>query len=155
MTEQMVGQMSFADLDLQCGRMFPEHSVQTREKTSEWYLKNSAESKSHQYLFLDLRTENGIMQEASSETDGALLGESLMLNTGEFPNEGKESFLSQILEVNAPKKYYLSKKSCEGIIRRANKRGKVLPELLQKALDYMIRKYTMQEETDTEISAQP
>ena len=154
MTEQMVGQMSFADLDLQCGKMLQEHSVQTKERTSEWYLKNSAESKSHQYLFLDLRTENGIMQEASSETDGALLGESLMLNTGEFPNEENASTLSQILEVNAPKKYYLSKKSCEGIIRRANKRGKVLPELLQKALDYMIRKYTMQEETDTEISAQ-
>jgi DNA (cytosine-5)-methyltransferase 1 len=30
-------------------------------------------------------------------------------------------------------RYYLSPKACEGILRRANKRGKVLPERLQKA----------------------
>ena len=35
-------------------------------------------------------------------------------------------------------KYYLSKKACEGIIRRAHNRGKVLPPLLDTALKYRI-----------------
>ena len=35
-------------------------------------------------------------------------------------------------------KYYLSKKACEGIIRRADKRGKTLPKLLEIALLYRI-----------------
>jgi len=46
--------------------------------------------------------------------------------------------LWQVLESNAPEKYYLSKKACEGIIRRAHNRGKTLPKLLEVALLYRI-----------------
>ena len=58
-----------------------------------------------------------------------------MLNTGESPSVAVESTLSQILVVNAPEKYYLSARACEGILRRAERRGKKLPELLKLALE--------------------
>ena len=67
------------------------------------------------------------------------LGECLMPSTGESPNVDVESSLLHVLQKNAPAKYYLSKKACEGIVRRANKRGKILPPLLEKALQYRIK----------------
>ena len=53
------------------------------------------------------------------------------------PSRSEETVcsLSDILETGAvPQKYYLSAKACRGILRRAEKRGKVLPELLMRAL---------------------
>ena len=58
-----------------------------------------------------------------------------MLNTGECPNEENASILWQILQEDAPEKYYLSAKACEGILRRAEKRGKQLPPMLREALE--------------------
>jgi hypothetical protein len=80
------------------------------------------------------------MPTVTAETDGALLTEFLMLNTGESPNVAEESTLSQILEVDAPEKYYLSAKACEGILRRAESRGKQLPTMLKEALEQMIER---------------
>ena len=73
-------------------------------------------------------------------TDGALLTELTMLNTGECPSVAVESTLSSILEVNVPEKYYLSAKACEGILRRAERRGKALPEMLKTALEQTIER---------------
>jgi len=43
--------------------------------------------------------------------------------------------LSDILETgDVPQRYYLSAKACAGILRRAEKRGKALPERLARAL---------------------
>jgi hypothetical protein len=43
--------------------------------------------------------------------------------------------LSDILEVGeVPQRYYLSGTACRGILRRADKRGKELPEALKSAL---------------------
>lgn len=78
------------------------------------------------------------MQTSYWVQDGQLLTELSMLNTGEFPKGVEESTLSQILEVSVPEKYYLSAKACEGILRRANKRGKELPEMLKTALEQQI-----------------
>ena len=61
-------------------------------------------------------------------------GAHMTLNNGEYPSEERESTLSQILEANAPEKYYLSAKACKGILRRADKRGKELPKMLKDAL---------------------
>jgi len=36
-------------------------------------------------------------------------------------------------------KYYLSPTACEGILRRANRRGKTLPEALTDALVHQIK----------------
>jgi hypothetical protein len=46
--------------------------------------------------------------------------------------------LSQILETNTPDKYCLSAKACAGILRRAEKRGKELPQMLKEALEEVV-----------------
>ena len=74
------------------------------------------------------------MQTVTWEMDGALRTELSTLNTGESPSDAVESMLSSILEVNAPEKYSLSPRACEGILRRAERRGKKLPEMLELAL---------------------
>lgn len=68
------------------------------------------------------------------EDDGAWLGECMMRNTGESPNAAVVSRLSQILEATPQGKYSLSAKACQGILRRAERRGKDLPETLKAVL---------------------
>ena len=75
------------------------------------------------------------MLEPSWETAGALLIEQLTLNSGEYPSVVAESTLSQILQANAPEKYYLSARACQGILNRAERRGKELPKMLKDALE--------------------
>jgi hypothetical protein len=59
-----------------------------------------------------------------------------MLSTSEYPNGASvSSSLADVLQAEAQEKYYLSQKACDGILRRANKRGKTLPAPLQKALE--------------------
>lgn len=62
------------------------------------------------------------------------LGEYSTLNIGASPSVDVESSLSQILEANVPEKYFLSSRACDGILRRAEKRGKKLPAALEMAL---------------------
>ena len=54
------------------------------------------------------------------------------------PSVANESLLSQILEVDVPLKYFLSARACRGILTRASRRGKALPDLLKTALLDMI-----------------
>lgn len=68
------------------------------------------------------------------EDDGAWLGECMTRNTGESPNAAVVSRLSQILEETPQGKYSLSAKACHGILRRAERRGKDLPERLKAVL---------------------
>lgn len=118
------------------GKTYPEHSVPTAEKISEPCWKNLPAWSNQTLQFLDLRVggADGAKLEQSLETDGALLGDSSTLNIGEFPNAERESLLSWILEDNVPQKYYLSARACQGILTRASRRGKKLPDLLQTAL---------------------
>ena len=133
------------------GKTCPERSVPTEEKISEPCWKNLPAWNNQTLQFLDLRVggADGTKPEQSLETDGAWLGDSLTLNTGEKPSmtavqevcsewgphsAAKESLLSQILEDNVPQKYYLSARACQGILTRASKRGKKLPKLLEVAL---------------------
>lgn len=67
-------------------------------------------------------------------------GEPWMPSIGAFPNVDCASRLSSILQVGVPEKYYLSRKACEGILRRASRRGKELPELLKMALEQQIER---------------
>lgn len=55
-------------------------------------------------------------------------------NVSERPTEDNPTFLSEILEKNVDSKYYLSSKACKGILRRAEERGKELPDVLRAAL---------------------
>jgi hypothetical protein len=59
----------------------------------------------------------------------------LIRNSSESHSDAVESSLSQVLEQNPSDKYSLSAKAASGILRRANKRGKILPEPLQQALE--------------------
>ena len=68
------------------------------------------------------------------EDDGAWCGELTTRNTGECPNAVVVSRLSQILEETPHPKYNLTAKACQGILRRAERRGKDLPKLLKQVL---------------------
>ena len=122
------------------GKMSPEHSAVTMAKTSVQSVRNSSKSLSRTPLCLQFQKVDGLMPTVTSATDGRLLTEFLTLNIGESPNAVVESTLSSILEVNAPEKYYLSARACEGILRRAERRGKVLPQMLRDALEQMIER---------------
>jgi hypothetical protein len=67
-------------------------------------------------------------------------GESSTPNISEWPNDAAVCLLSQVLETGSiPARYYLSSTACEGILRRAEKRGKKLPEMLEAALRAQVR----------------
>ena len=68
------------------------------------------------------------------EDDGAWLGESMRRNSGESRNAAVVYRLSQILEGTPQEKYSLSAKACQGILRRAERRGKDLPPVLKEVL---------------------
>lgn len=118
------------------GRMSPELSVPTEEKISELCWKNLPALHSQTFQFLDLRVwgADGANPVQSPEPDGLWHGDSSMLNIGESPNVENVLRLSQILEGNVPQKYYLSARACQGILTRASRRGKPLPDILRQAL---------------------
>lgn len=121
------------------GKMFPERSVPMEEKISEPCWKNLPAWNNQTLQFLDLRGgADGAKPEQSPETDGLWRGDSWTVNISEWPSAESVSLLSSTLEVNAPEKYYLSARACQGILTRASRRGKKLPDLLQTALLEMI-----------------
>lgn len=124
------------------GKMSPEPSAATKERISESSSKNSSKSQSRQPLCLLFKKVDGHTPTVIAVTDGASATAFSMRNTGESPSVAVESTLSQILEVNAPEKYYLSAKACEGILRRAERRGKQLPPMLKEALEQMMERET-------------
>ena len=116
--------------DISYGKTCQEHSAATGEMILEPCSRKSARPK-----FQCLKVESGRRPEWSSGEAVRLHGESSMLNIGESPNEENESFLSRILEELPPEKYFLSARACEGILRRAERRGKELPPELKAALE--------------------
>ena len=103
-----------SDLLSSFGRMFPDSFLPTEEKISTGSLPSL--------------TGSGILEH----------GELLMLNTSEWPSveEGSSAVsLAQILEPHVARKYYLSARACQGILRRAERRGKELPAQLRAALE--------------------
>ena len=130
-------QLSIYDLDLWCGRMYPEPSPAEpqKERISGSSSRRSSELKSVVFQSLDLTPGAGnLLGESYWELISPWRGDALMLNTGVSPREEKESSLSQILQDDPPRKYYLSKTACLGILRRAEARGKELPPQLRDAL---------------------
>ena len=87
------------------------------------------------------RTDKPILQHGkwgASQTTELLPIESSMLNTGESPSAGAEYMLSAILVENPPEWSLLSEKALNGILTRASRRGKKLPDLLLTAIHGMI-----------------
>ena len=134
--------------DTWSGKTSPEHSAATEAKTSGQSSKKLRESQTKRLLFLDLRKANGHVPDASWEMDGQSLGELTTLNFGESPNVAAESHLSQILEENPLPKYSLSAKACQGILNRAQRRGKELPQALKIALEIQSGAYRATALTD-------
>ena len=129
------GQVTWSDLGTQFMKTYPELSVATTEKTSKRSSKKSSESQNRKLpMYLYLRKESGQQPVFSWETDGPWHGELMTRNTGESPNDVVVSRLSQILEDHPHQKYFLSEKACLGILNRAERRGKDLPETLKLAL---------------------
>ena len=134
---EVEGQLSIFEIfspDIWSGKMSQEPLAQTKERTSDAYLKKQRKSSVKMPLFLDLRGGGGVHQDALWEMGGQLLGVYMMHSFGECPSEERESHLSQILEVNPHRKYCLSARACQGILNRAERRGKILPEILYKTL---------------------
>lgn len=102
--------------------------------------KTEMEERRESLMCLCLKMESGQSPESSTMTweDGALLGEYMTHNIGESPNAVVESRLSAILEECPHQKYYLSPKACQGILTRATRRGKELPNPLLQALNNQI-----------------
>ena len=122
-------------LDTWSGKTSPERSAQTKARTSELSSKKPRKSQTKPPLFLDLTKESGLTAEPSWEMGGALLGEYSMHSFGVSHSVAVESRLSQILEDNPHPKYCLSVRAVMGILRRANRRGKELPNTLRRALE--------------------
>ena len=133
----MVEQLNLCDLAGWSGRTYQEPSVATEEKISRpSSRKSSASSSRNAPMCLCLKTASGAKQDACTTNwaDGALLGEYTTHSFGESPREENESRLSQILEECAPQRFFLSARACQGILNRANRRGKELPKELKEAL---------------------
>ena len=103
---------------------------QTFKKSS----KRSSKLKNHTFMLLDLRQGAGNILGPCWEYDPVWLGSLGTLNTSECPKDVVESSLWQILLDTVPSRYWLSQKACRGMLRRADCRGKLLPELLEIAL---------------------
>ena len=131
------GQMSMFDIygqDFLFGKTYQEPSVPTKGKTLDAYSKKFAELRIKMPQYLCLKKGNGVQAVASWGMDIQWLGEYMTRSFGEYPSEERESRLSQILQENVHPKYYLSARACQGILNRAERRGKELPPLLRETL---------------------
>ena len=137
--KQVEGQVGMFGPDTVSGKMFPELSAATTGRTSAEYSKNSAKSKTQPLQFLDLTGGGGTMLGASWEKITALPGAAWTPNIGECPNAAVESHLWQILEDCPHQRYCLSAKAAQGVLNRAERRGKKLPDVLLEALTEVIR----------------
>lgn len=65
-------------------------------------------------------------------------GEYLTVDTSESPSGGVASTLSEVLEASVARRFSLSQRAAAGILRRAERRGKALPPLLEAALRALV-----------------
>ena len=134
-TNETVEQLTLFEEDLWCGKMCQELPPAQTARTSGRSSKKPSELRTADYLFLDLRPGGGNLLGPCWEKNSPLLGAFWTLNTGASPKDAVESSLSRILQAEVPRRYYLSKTACLGILRRAEERGKELPVQLKAALE--------------------
>lgn len=98
--------------------------------------KASSASKTPRQMFLCRKTGAGCRQGKSWATVILSPGaSSTPRRVGASHKDGNVFLLSSILMDNVPERFSLSPKACQGILRRAEKRGKELPEVLRIALE--------------------
>lgn len=95
-------------------RMFPDFSVVTTDET--------------------LRKSSGF---SWSSAGMGFNGVCLTASFSESPSAAAVCSLSDVLESHAPQRFFLSQKAAQGILRRAEKRGRVLPTRLAEALSVL------------------
>ena len=147
----MDGQVTWSDLGISCGKTWPEPLAATKEKTSRQSSKKSSKSSNRKPPVLKCLKRAGLPGGATTmrwEDDGAWCGELMTRNTGECPNVAVVSRLSQILEETPHPKYNLTAKACQGILRRAERRGKDLAKLLKAVLIRQSQGASPQERTE-------
>ena len=142
-TNVMAGQVSLFGLDSPYGKTSPAASPadgtrgrggKHRGRTSGRSSRRSSRLRNQRFMLLDLRSGAGNILGPYWEIDPPWLGCDGTLNTSECPKDAVESSLSAILQDSVPSKYYLTRKACLGILRRAEEREKDLPEQLELAL---------------------
>ena len=142
-TNVMAGQVSLFGPDLPYGKTCPAASPadgtrgrggKRRGRTSGRSSRRSSRLRNQRFMLLDLRSDAGNILGPYWEIDPPWLGCGGTLNTSECPKDAVESSLSAILQDSVPSKYYLTRKACLGILRRAEEREKDLPEQLELAL---------------------
>ena len=142
-TNVMAGQVSLFGPDSPCGKTCPAVSPadgtrgrggKRRGRTSGRSSRRSSRLRNQRFMLLDLRSGAGNILGPYWEIDPPWLGCGGTLNTSECPKDAVESSLSAILQDSVPSKYYLTRKACLGILRRAEEREKDLPEQLELAL---------------------
>jgi hypothetical protein len=103
--------------------------------------KITSRMKSSTSILMPATSQNGqVLVWLPGHGDGRHGGFS-MLNTSAWPNDASVCSLSSILEKGPIlPKYYLSAVACLGILRRAVKRAKKLPEQLRRALQAVAEK---------------
>lgn len=148
-------------------RAHSQATLTKTEETSEQSWRKLQGWQTQPFLYLDCRKDkNGQPQDAYTEMALAWLGaytthsilechsagaESLLsqistdgqhliasLNVSEKPSNPIPTKLSEVLEPSPDTKYFLSARACQGILNRANRRGKQLPKELQTALERQI-----------------
>ena len=142
-TNVMAGQVSLFGPDSPYGKTSPAASPadgtrgrggKHRGRTSGRSSRRSSRLRNQRFMLLDLRSGAGNILGPYWEIDPPWLGCDGTLNTSECPKDAVESSLSAILQDSVPSKYYLTRKACLGILRRAEEREKDLPEQLELAL---------------------
>jgi hypothetical protein len=112
------------------GKTCPESSAPKTMPSGAFWLELPAKMAS-----LSRQGENGrtlVMCLAPKEQSR---GASSTPNISEWPNDAAVCSLSQVLETTSiPSRFFLSSTACAGILRRAEKRKKALPEALELAL---------------------
>ncbi len=92
------------------------------------------------------RTEDGILVPSSEGWQNSGMGSPTAfstLNSSAWPNAAAVCSLSDILETgDVPRRFFLSATACQGILRRAAKRGKSLPPSLHDALAAVVSAQT-------------
>jgi hypothetical protein len=73
---------------------------------------------------------SGLLSDTASSTPDF----SAYLSEGDESSSSRPS-LANVLEPNVPPRFYLSPRAAAGILRRAERRGKALPETLRAALE--------------------
>ena len=132
------GQVSLFGQDGCAGKTCQARSAadRPRGRTSASSSRRSSGLRSIPFMSLDLTPGHGnLLGESYWELISPSPGGSSTLNTGPAPLSEEDVYsLSQILQDAPPRKYYLSKTACLGILRRARERGKELPPQLEAAL---------------------